>query len=328
MQESVKPGLVKMDQLPHVSTEQEQNPALPQLLKESRSIGKEETTGLLGPCRISSNTESHDAESTDEGSEQSQAHKLKVSENGNEMGVRSQVSFPASCSIESYIDLTDDMVSETSCCVVESTTDNRTQETSTGNLEISVKKEELEECSDAFIDLTEDLSNETVAGECNLETQSTSNTEVGCQISRDDKTGKKRKKEAVRENSNSKRQRKETESAGEGSDASDVKPEEVNSAPKQCSNQKNELQQNKDSSPLASSASSPSLYAKNIIKKKGEVVVSWTRNDDREILLECQRKGPSSKTFISLATRLNKSPNQVSERFKQLMKLFKKSKCK
>lgn len=35
------------------------------------------------------------------------------------------------------------------------------------------------------------------------------------------------------------------------------------------------------------------------------------RNDDREILLECQRKGPSSKTFVSLATRLNKSPNQV-----------------
>ncbi|KFQ42289.1 CASP8-associated protein 2 [Nestor notabilis] len=328
VQESVKPDLVKMDQLPHVSAGQEQNPALPQLLKESHSSGKEETTGLLEPSRISSNTESQDTKSTDEGSEQSQAHKLKVSENVNEMGVRPQGSHPISCSIESYIDLTDDMVSETSCCVVESTTDNRTQETSTGNLEISVKKQELEECSGAFIDLTEDLSNETVAGECNLETQATSNTEVGCQISRDDKTGKKRKKDTVRENSNSKRQRKETESAGEGSDASDVKPEEVNSASKQCSNKKNELQQNKDSSPLASSASSPSLYAKNIIKKKGEVVVSWTRNDDREILLECQRKGPSSKTFVSLATRLNKSPNQVSERFKQLMKLFKKSKCK
>ncbi|KAM4681128.1 CASP8-associated protein 2 isoform 2-T6 [Amazona ochrocephala] len=328
-QESVKPDLVKTDQLPHVSPGQEQNPALPQVLKESHSsIGKEETTEMLGPCRTSSNTESHDTESTNEGSEQSQAHKVKVSENVNEMGVRSQGSFPYSCSIESYIDLTDDMVSETSCCMVESTIDNRTQENSAGNLEISVRKEELEECSDAFIDLTEDLSNEAVAGKCNLETQSTSNTEIGCQISRDDKTSKKRKKEAVRENSNSKRQRKETESAGEGSDASDVKPEEVNSAPKQCSSQKNELEQHKDSSPLASSASSPSLYAKNIIKKKGEVVVSWTRNDDREILLECQRKGPSSKTFVSLATRLNKSPNQVSERFKQLMKLFKKSKCK
>ncbi|NXD83337.1 C8AP2 protein, partial [Halcyon senegalensis] len=326
VQETVKPDLVKTDQLPHVSTGQEQNLVLTQPLKESNN--KEETTGLLGPCRKSSNTESHVTESPDEGSDQSQAHRLKASENINEGGGRSPVSFPPGCGIESYIDLTDDIVSETSCCAVESTADNGTRETSTGHSEINDKKEELEECSDAFIDLTEELSNEAVAGECNLETKSTSNTDVGCQISIDDKASKKRKKEAVRENSNSKRQRKETESAGEGSDASDVKSEEVNSSPKQCSSKNNELQQNKDSSPLASSASSPSLYAKNIIKKKGEVVVSWTRNDDREILLECQSKGPSSKTFVSLATRLNKSPNQVSERFKQLMKLFKKSKCK
>ncbi|NWW91200.1 C8AP2 protein, partial [Rhynochetos jubatus] len=327
--ETVKRDLVKTDQLHHVSTGQEQNPALPQPLKESHnSTGKEETVGLLGPCRKSSNTESHNIESPAECSEQSQAHKLKVPENTNEKGVRAQASFPAGCSIESYIDLTDDIVSEMPCPAVEFTTDERTQETSTGNLEVSDKKEEVEECSDVFIDLTEELSNETIAGECNLETKSTSDTDVRCQISIGDKTSKKRKKEAFRENSISKRQRKETESAGEGSDANELQSEEVNSAPKQCSDKKNELQQNTDSSPLASSASSPGLYAKNIIKKKGEVVVSWTRNDDREILLECQRKGPSSKTFVSLATRLNKSPNQVSERFKQLMKLFKKSKCK
>nr|XP_009506670.1 PREDICTED: CASP8-associated protein 2 [Phalacrocorax carbo] len=329
VQETVKRDLDKTDQLLRVRTEQEQNPALPQPLKESQnSIGKEETTALLGPCRKSSDTESQDTESPDEGSEQSQAQKLEASEKVNEMDVRPQASFPAGCSVESYIDLTDDIVSETSCLAVESTADNRTQETSTANSENRDKKEELEECSDAFIDLTEELSNETVAGECNLETKTTLNTDAGCQISIDDKTSKKRKKEAVRESSSSKRQRKETESVGEGEDASDVKPEEVNSAHRRCSSKKNELQQNKDSSPSASSASSPSLYAKNIIKKKGEVVVSWTRNDDREILLECQRKGPSSKTFVSLATRLNKSPNQVSERFKQLMKLFKKSKCK
>ncbi|XP_005434096.2 CASP8-associated protein 2 isoform X1 [Falco cherrug] len=321
VQGTVKPDLVKTDRLPHVSIGKEQHPALPQPLKESyNSIGKEETTGLLGPCRKSSNAENHDTESPDEGSEQSQAHKLKVSENINEMGV--------GCSLESYVDITDDIVGEISCCAVKSTANNRSQETSAGNLETSNKKEELEECAGAFIDLTGEFSNETAAGECNFETKSTSNTDEGCQKSIDDKTGKKRKKESVRENSNSKRQRRETESAGEGSDASDTKSEEVNSAPKLCSSKKNELQQNKDSSPSASSASSPSLYAKNIIKKKGEVVVSWTRNDDREILLECQRKGPSSKTFGSLATRLNKSPNQVSERFKQLMKLFKKSKCK
>ncbi|KFW10079.1 CASP8-associated protein 2, partial [Eurypyga helias] len=327
--QTVKPDLVKRDQLHHVSTGQKQNPALPQPPKESHNnIGKEETAMLLGPCRKSSNIESHNIKSPAECSEQSQARKLQVTENTNEMGVRAQVSFPAGCSIESYRDLTDDIVSETPCPALESTVDKRSRENSAGNSEVSNKNDEVEECSDAFIDLTEELSSETVAEECNLETKSTSDTDVRCQITIDDKASKKRKKEAVRENSSSKRQRKETESAGEGNDANEVKSEEVNSAPKQCSNKKNELQQNKESSPLASSASSSGLYAKNIIKKKGEVVVSWTRNDDREILLECQRKGPSSKTFVSLATRLNKSPTQVSERFKQLMKLFKKSKCK
>ncbi|KFO92453.1 CASP8-associated protein 2 [Buceros rhinoceros silvestris] len=324
-QEAVKPHLGTTGQLPHISTGEEQNPDLPQPLKEScNSTGKEETSGLLGPYRESSNTENRDTESPDEGSEQSRTCELEVSENVNEMGVRSQASFPAGCRVESCIGLTNGL-SETSCRAVESTVDNRTQATSAGNSEISGKKEEVEECFNA---LTEELSNETVAGEGNRETKSTSNPDIECQNSVDDKTSKKRKKEAGRENSSSKRQRKETESAGEGSDTSGAKCEEANSGHNQCSNKKNELQQNEDFSPLASSASSPSLYAKNIIRKKGEVIVSWTRNDDREILLECQRKGPSSKTFASLATRLNKSSTQVSERFKQLMKLFKKSKCK
>lgn len=71
-----------------------------------------------------------------------------------------------------------------------------------------------------------------------------------------------------------------------------------------------------------------SLSAKNVIKKKGEIIVSWTRNDDREILLECQKRMPSLKTFTYLALKLNKNPNQVSERFQQLKKLFEKSKCR
>lgn len=71
-----------------------------------------------------------------------------------------------------------------------------------------------------------------------------------------------------------------------------------------------------------------SLSAKNVIKKKGEIIVSWTRNDDREILLECQKRMPSLKTFTHLAVKLNKNPNQVSERFQQLKKLFEKSKCR
>ncbi|XP_062345862.1 CASP8-associated protein 2 [Cinclus cinclus] len=327
VKETVKADLVKMDPLPHVSTEQEQNPTLAQALKESHEgVGKEETTGLLVAYRKSPDKDSHNTESPNKGSEQSEAQKLQVSENINEMHVTSQASFPAGCSVKSCI--TDVIVSGTSCHAMGSRVCNGTRETSTGNSEVSDKKKDLEKCFDPSIDLTGECSNRTVAGECDLETKPNSNTNGACQISIDDKTNRKRKNDTFRENSNSKRQRKGTESAGERSDESTIRFEDRNSSSTECSSKKNELQQNQDSSPLASSQSSPSLYAKNIIKKKGEVVVSWTRNDDREILLECQRKGPSSKTFVTLATRLNKSPNQVSERFKQLMKLFKKSKCR
>ncbi|KAJ1151684.1 hypothetical protein NDU88_004464 [Pleurodeles waltl] len=74
-----------------------------------------------------------------------------------------------------------------------------------------------------------------------------------------------------------------------------------------------------------SSISPQSLSAKNLIKKKGEVVVAWTRDDDRQILLECQKQGPTEETFIYLAGKLKKDANQVSERFNLLMMLFKKS---
>lgn len=67
-----------------------------------------------------------------------------------------------------------------------------------------------------------------------------------------------------------------------------------------------------------------SLSAKNVIRKKGEVVVSWTRDEDRDILIELRMKGTSLKTFAALSKRLKKSTEQVEERFSQLMKLFKK----
>ncbi|XP_075453572.1 CASP8-associated protein 2 isoform X2 [Ascaphus truei] len=76
---------------------------------------------------------------------------------------------------------------------------------------------------------------------------------------------------------------------------------------------------------LSPSKSSPnSMSAKNIIKKKGEVVASWSRDEDRVILLDCQKLGPHEKTFLSLSSKLNKYPYQIEERFQQLMKLFKK----
>ncbi|XDV42083.1 hypothetical protein PO909_010827 [Leuciscus waleckii] len=67
-----------------------------------------------------------------------------------------------------------------------------------------------------------------------------------------------------------------------------------------------------------------SLSAKNVIRKKGEVVVSWTRDEDRDILIELKMKGTSPKTFAALSKRLKKSTEQIEERFSQLMKLFKK----
>ncbi|XP_051954111.1 CASP8-associated protein 2-like [Xyrauchen texanus] len=67
-----------------------------------------------------------------------------------------------------------------------------------------------------------------------------------------------------------------------------------------------------------------SLSAKNVIKRKGEVVVTWTRDEDRDILIELKMKGASPKTFAALSKRLKKSTEQIEERFTQLMKLFKK----
>ncbi|XP_043927834.1 CASP8-associated protein 2 [Protopterus annectens] len=81
----------------------------------------------------------------------------------------------------------------------------------------------------------------------------------------------------------------------------------------------------KGTSPVMS-LSPNSLSAKNVIKKKGGVVVAWTKDDDRQILLECQQKGLSEKTFEVLSTKLSKTPEQIEERFDQLMKLFKRAK--
>ncbi|CAL8311816.1 unnamed protein product [Lota lota] len=67
-----------------------------------------------------------------------------------------------------------------------------------------------------------------------------------------------------------------------------------------------------------------SLSAKNVVKKKGEVVVAWTRDEDRAVLLDLKTKGPSRETFSVLSEKLNKTSAQIAERFSQLMKLFKK----
>ncbi|GAA6099359.1 CASP8-associated protein 2 isoform X1 [Tachysurus ichikawai] len=86
-------------------------------------------------------------------------------------------------------------------------------------------------------------------------------------------------------------------------------------------NEKTPLKKIKTPSPQLSPNS---LSAKNVIRKKGEVVATWTREEDRDILVALKTKGPSSKTFAALASKLGKSEAQIEERFSQLMKLFKK----
>ncbi|KAJ6665792.1 hypothetical protein lerEdw1_001264 [Lerista edwardsae] len=175
---------------------------------------------------------------------------------------------------------------------------------------------DLEHSGKEVINLTEELSDKP-------ETKVNLNIDdPGGQTSLD-KERKKRKKE-TEETSSAKRQRKEScESVCKKTVKSSKKPKETVS----ILSKKTVSVRDKDAVPSTSSLSPCSLYAKNIVKKKGEVIVSWTRDDDREILLECQKQGPSEKTFASLATRLNKSSNQVEERFKQLVKLFKMSHC-
>ncbi|KAJ8270794.1 hypothetical protein GJAV_G00119360 [Gymnothorax javanicus] len=77
-------------------------------------------------------------------------------------------------------------------------------------------------------------------------------------------------------------------------------------------------------SPKLPPLSPNSLSAKNVIRRKGEVVVTWTRDEDRDILVELKMKGPSPDTFSALSSKIKKPPALIAERFTQLMKLFKK----
>ncbi|XP_068610000.1 CASP8-associated protein 2 [Brachionichthys hirsutus] len=116
--------------------------------------------------------------------------------------------------------------------------------------------------------------------------------------------GKSGKRKKHQEKSKAKRSRREEErSAGEtGSDGKDKSEPE----------------------PSPTSVSYVSLHAKNVIRKKGEVVTAWTRDEDRAILTELKAKGASRETFAELSEKLDKPPGQVAQRFYQLMKLFKK----
>ncbi|XP_078255914.1 CASP8-associated protein 2 isoform X2 [Rhinoraja longicauda] len=127
-----------------------------------------------------------------------------------------------------------------------------------------------------------------------------------------DSTHKRARKESLKtsekQNSQTKAQKKSTSSAKKAVKKTDVTPKKTTT---------NACQ--------STVSLATSLSAKNVIKKNGEVVIAWTRDDDRSILLDCQQKGANEETFSYISRKLQRSPRQVSERLFCLMKLFKRT---
>ncbi|XP_012493646.1 PREDICTED: CASP8-associated protein 2 [Propithecus coquereli] len=251
--------------------------------------------------------------------------------------------------VDAFIDLTQDASSESKSesnhpalaveglgcqvvCVVE---DNCVEE------KVQMANRPLE-CivEETYIDLTTESSGSCEVKKDNLKSEPASNCDSSEPPGTLDNAHKKRKNLSDPNHASQKKQRKETDlTSREKTKKLTQDSGENGEAHQKKANKKRGPTVNKDASSskansgikdssAALTTSPTSLSAKNVIKKKGEIIVSWTRNDDREILLECQKRGPSFKTFTYLAAKLNKNPNQVSERFQQLMKLFEKSKCR
>ncbi|KAL4646704.1 GON-4-like protein isoform X1 [Arapaima gigas] len=72
------------------------------------------------------------------------------------------------------------------------------------------------------------------------------------------------------------------------------------------------------------SSTDPPVCAKNIsLTPSGEKVILWTREADRVILTACQQQGANQNTFQAVSAQLgNKTANEVSRRFRDLMRLF------
>ncbi|XP_046958202.1 CASP8-associated protein 2 [Lynx rufus] len=248
--------------------------------------------------------------------------------------------------VDAFIDLTQEVSSESKnesnhpalgverlecqvICVDEDNCKEGKVQVANGPLECIVEK--------ACIDLTSEPPSSCEVKKDDLKPESASNSDSSVLPGTLDNAPKKRKKLSDLNHSH-KKQRKETDLTSREKTKKITHDSSENGEPhRKKASKKKAPAVTKDPSSLKSSpgieelsatATSPiSLSAKNVIKKKGEIIVLWTRNDDREILLECQKRGPSLKTFSYLAAKLNKNPYQVSERFQQLMKLFEKSKC-
>lgn len=75
---------------------------------------------------------------------------------------------------------------------------------------------------------------------------------------------------------------------------------------------------------LQAKATEATVCANNSkVSSTGEKVVLWTREADRVILTMCQEQGAQPQTFSVISQQLgNKTPTEVSHRFRELMQLF------
>ncbi|KAM9690604.1 GON-4-like protein isoform 1-T4 [Dama dama] len=75
---------------------------------------------------------------------------------------------------------------------------------------------------------------------------------------------------------------------------------------------------------LQTKATEATVCANNSkVSSTGEKVVLWTREADRVILTMCQEQGAQPQTFSVISQQLgNKTPTEVSHRFRELMQLF------
>nr|XP_008119257.1 PREDICTED: LOW QUALITY PROTEIN: GON-4-like protein [Anolis carolinensis] len=80
----------------------------------------------------------------------------------------------------------------------------------------------------------------------------------------------------------------------------------------------------REGSVMLQRAAEATVCAKNIkVSSTGEKVVLWTREADRVILTTCQERGATPDTFGAISQRLcNKTADEVSHRFRELMALF------
>ncbi|XP_062896459.1 CASP8-associated protein 2 [Mobula hypostoma] len=152
---------------------------------------------------------------------------------------------------------------------------------------------------------------------------------IGTVLKTTPSSGSKKRKCNVQVDSVEKRARKEPEplnASKKNDNKANTKRKSTSSANKAVKRTADTPEKTKCNTCRSTVPSQTSLPAKNIIKKNGEVVIAWTREDDRSILLDCQQKGANEETFSYISKKLHRSPRQVSERFRCLMKLFKRTK--